>query len=238
MVKPLPLSAVLNELRVGAVKPLGGERWVSAIDKRCVGGPVEVRRQGLAGDAQADRRHHGGPDKALHHYPAEHYDYWRRYFPEQAHRFVPGGFGENLSTCGLTECNLHIGDVFRVGGALIQISQGRQPCWKLNLRFDVPKMARYVQQTRRTGWYWRVLRTGRMEVGDAMVLVARPEPAWSLDRVLRTLYVNTLDLEALEVLANMRALADGWRNLARRRLARKEVEAWHKRLETPGEASQ
>lgn len=174
--QPLIVTPLLF-LNIGRVKALGRHGLMSGIDKRPVAGPIQVTRMGLAGDDQADRRHHGGPDKALHHYPAEHYEYWRSELPGKATLFVNGGFGENLSTRGLTEATVCLGDVWRLGGALLQVSQGRQPCHRLNLRFDLPDMVERVRESGRSGWYYRVLEEGIAEPGDCLVL---------LDRILRS----------------------------------------------------
>lgn len=142
----IPLLA----LHVGRVAGLGRHAVQSGIDKRSCDGRVLVTRQGLAGDEQANRRHHGGTDKALHHYPAQHYAYWRAALPTRAARFVPGGFGENQVTVGVSEADVCLGDIFLLGSARVQIAQGRHPCVKLNLRFDVADMrkGRWPRATR------------------------------------------------------------------------------------------
>ncbi|MFO7307448.1 MAG: MOSC domain-containing protein [Pseudomonadota bacterium] len=215
----------------GKAVPYAREGTFSAIDKRRLDGPVEIRAMGLAGDEQADRRNHGGLDKAVHHYPAEHYDAWAGegidmsvFLPQRA------AFGENLRTRGLVEADVCIDDVFRVGTALLQVSQARQPCWKLNHRFDRKDMARRVQQSGRTGWYYRVLEPGLVTPGDRMELVERQQPRWPLSRVLHVLYVDVLDREALAELARLPRLPASWKALATRRLERGEVEDWSRRL--------
>nr|WP_268885134.1 MOSC domain-containing protein [Iodidimonas gelatinilytica] len=145
----------------------------------------------------------------------------------------PGAFGENISTVGLIESQICIGDIFHMGTALVQVSQGRQPCWRLNERFSMPAMARRVQETGRTGWYYRVLEDGDVTVGDRLVLVERPLPDWSLSRILQVLYRDTDNKSALSALADMELLADSWRSLARKRLERGGVEDWAQRLNTP-----
>ena len=122
-----PVETPLLSLHIGRARVFGPKGEPSAIHKLPVHGPLRLTRLGLAGDDQADARHHGGPDKALHHYPREHYAAWRDALPEQAALFVPGGFGENLSTHSLREDNVCVGDVFKLGGAVAQISQGRKP---------------------------------------------------------------------------------------------------------------
>src|SRR5690606_20539649 len=122
-----------------------------------------LTKTGLCGDEQADLTVHGGTDKALHHYAADHYQVWQAIFPDIAERFVPGGFGENLSTTGIDEETLCIGDVIRIGEAVVQITQGRQPCWKLSAHIGRDDMAARFQKSGRTGWYYRILQEGFIE---------------------------------------------------------------------------
>ncbi len=223
---------VLIELRAGRIAPFGPGDVPSAIDKQpLVAGIVDVN--GLHGDEQADTRHHGGEQKALHHYAAEHYPLWRAWLPARAGRFVPGAFGENLVTIGMTEDTVCVGDVYRLGGATLQVSQGRQPCWKLNRRFGVPDMARRVQDSGLTGWYYRVLEPGAIAAGDRFALRERPHPDWTLARLHRVLYQDCLNREALTAIAALAQLSVGWRALVERRLDGGVVEDWSRRLTTP-----
>ncbi|QOT78238.1 MOSC domain-containing protein [Cupriavidus basilensis] len=227
----IPIGCVL----LGTVRPFGPKGVPSGIDKQAVDGAVRVTVLGLAGDGQGDPRHHGGPEKAIHHYAFDHYPAWREELSPlstQAAEVLarPGAFGENVSTAGLTEADVCIGDRFRLGGALVEVSQARQPCWKLNHRFGHAGMARAVQQSLRTGWYYRVLEEGGLARGDSLVLVERPYPDWSLRRLLHVLYVDRLDADALFAMAALPALAENWRKLARQRLERREVEDMERRL--------
>lgn len=221
-----PLFAVL----AGRIEPFGGDGQPSAIRKQPVAGRLQVGEMGLTLDAQADRRNHGGVDKALHHYPREHYTVWRTELPDQASLFETGGFGENLSTEGLAEADVCVGDLFRVGGALIQISQGRSPCWKLNVRFSVEDMARRVQACGRTGWYYRVQEPGEIGAGDVISLVERPCPEWTVARVHQALYGDVPDKNSLAALAVLPQLAQGWRDKASKRLGEGQSEDWTHRL--------
>jgi MOSC domain-containing protein YiiM len=221
------------ELRIGRISPLGPGGVPSGIDKLPVSGSVMADSLGLAGDAQGDPKHHGGPDKAIHAYPASHYRLWAQDLPAMAARFCPGGFGENLVVEGATDRDICLGDHWRIGGALLKVSQSRQPCWKLNLRFDVADMARRVQTSGRTGWYFRVLEPGQMEAGTTASLALRPHPEWPLTRVARLLYHDALDLDALAALADLPGLPEGWRRLAMRRIENGAVEDWTRRLDTP-----
>ena len=225
----------LDALLVGTAAPFGPAGKTSAIAKRPVDGPLLLGPEGFQGDEQADRRVHGGPDKAVHHYPRDHYAAWRDdLHPAPAVLDTPGAFGENLSTTGLTEADICIGDIWRLGRAVLQVAQGRQPCWKLNHRFGVRDMARRVQTTGRTGWYYRVLEPGPVAPGDALTLIDRPHADWPLTRLLRVLYVDTLDHAALEAMVAMTVLAPSWRTLAGNRLARGAVEDWNRRLNDGG----
>lgn len=223
----------IDAVHVGSVGALGPKGVPSGIDKRPVTGPVALTVAGLQGDEHGDARHHGGPEKALHLYPTDHYATWRRELPDVAERFVAGGFGENLVVGGIAEADVCIGDAFRAGGALIEVSQGRQPCWRLNLRFGIGDMARRVQASGRTGWYFRVLEPGQLAAGTILRLAKRPNPDWTLRRVHHLLYRNTLDLEALAEFAALPGLSPSWQELARRRLERRSVEDWDRRVGTP-----
>ena len=230
----IELRAPLCSVHAGHARPFGPRGQLSAIDKHPLRGVVGVTRNGLAGDEQGDTRHHGGLEKALHHYPFEHYKAWREEFlgfsPVQ---MAAGGFGENFSTIGLTETNVCIGDIFVLSDAVLQVSQGRQPCWKLNVRFGRGDMAKLVQTSGRTGWYYRVLQEGSVTAGDILTLRERPQPDWPLRRVIEILYQRLLDRSALKHLADMDCLAESWRRLFRRRLETGQIEDWSSRIAIP-----
>jgi len=174
----------------GTARPfLGAE--TSAIIKRPQEGPVQIHAEGLAPDEQADRRVHGGPEMALHLYPLDHHDWWRGQIGDHPALDEPGGFGSNLAVRGLTEEDVHIGDRFRCGpkdtGALIEVSQPRQPCWKIEHRFGHKGMVAGIIRTGRAGWYFRVLEPGEVAAGDALERVALGAAAWSVARVFDVL---------------------------------------------------
>ncbi|HEY8126716.1 MAG TPA: MOSC domain-containing protein [Methylocystis sp.] len=202
----------------------------SAIRKSPLAPPWRIEAEGLVGDRQADRRHHGGPEKALHHYPREHYDAWRADAPELANEFVAPAFGENISTLGLTENLVCVGDVFALGGARLQVSQGRQPCLTLNFRFGRRDMARRTQETMRCGWYYRVLEGGEARPGDPLRLIERLRPEWPLARLFALLYDRTQAYDELAEMAALPELAPRWRELARKRIESRRVENWTRRL--------
>ncbi|WP_425480177.1 MOSC domain-containing protein [Xanthomonas cassavae] len=230
MTAQMPSSTPIDSVAIGVARDFSRPGTRSAIDKRAVPGPVRVGIDGLDGDEQGDRRVHGGPDKAIHHYPREHYAAWRSELGAHALLESAGAFGENLSTVGLTEADICLGDRFALGTAVVEVSQVRQPCWKLSDRFGVRDMARRVQDTGRTGWYYRVLQPGAVTAGDILALQARPHPHWSLSRLQQLLYARAVDETAITEVLTL-PLVPSWRILFERRLQRSQVESWSKRLD-------
>jgi len=217
---------------VGRAVPWSRPGSFSAIAKTAVAGSVAVGPEGMQGDEHGDPRVHGGVDKAVHLYAFEHYEAWRAELGALPVLELPGAFGENLSTTGLAEGEVCLGDRIRVGTVLLEVTQSRQPCWKLNDRFGVPDMARRVQDTMRSGWYCRVLETGSLQAGNAIELVERPHPEWPLSRLMAMLYLKGLDRDLL-TRARALPLVPSWQRLIDRRLAEGNVEDWSARLEGP-----
>lgn len=217
-------------LCTGQVAPLGPRGVASGIVKHQVHQALMLSSLGLEGDAQGDTIKHGGPEKAVHHYPFEHYGAWREDLGEHDLLMAPGAFGENLSTMRLTEDVVAIGDVFALGAAVVEVSQGRQPCWRLNERFGRKTMSREVQNTGRTGWYYRVLQEGLVKPEDTLILLDRKAPEWTIQRIWKTFYVDTFNLKELKAITELSWLAEGWRSYASRRLESGRVEDWGRRL--------
>lgn len=166
----------------------GKEPWTSGIMKSAVSGQVRVGRLNLDGDEQADLIHHGGPDKAVLVYPVVHYGWWRDEFPSID--WQPGTFGENLTIEGAMENVVCIGDVFELGSCKLQVSQPRQPCWKLSRRWGLPKLAVRVQQTGRTGWYLRVIDEGMIGSSETMKLIERNHPQWTIAKANAVMFAK------------------------------------------------
>ncbi len=222
----------VDALLTGKAQPYARPGIRSGIDKRPRTETVHIGELGIAGDEQGDPRVHGGIDKAVHHYAFDHYPAWREALGDLPVLQQPGAFGENLSTLTLTEATVCLGDRFRLGAALLEVSQGRQPCWKLNARFGVPDMARRVQSSGRSGWYYRVLQPGPARSGDCLALVERPYPDWPLARLGQLLFARVLDPARLEPALAL-PLVPSWRKLIERRLQQNAVEDWSKRLDGP-----
>ena len=227
-----PDAVRIDALLAGCARPYTRPGSRSAIDKHPLTDIVAIGELGLAGDEQGDPRVHGGPDKAIHHYAFDHYAAWRDELGALPLLRAPGAFGENVGTRGLDEANVCLGDRFRLGSALVEVSQGRQPCWKLDDRFGAPGMARRVQASGRTGWYYRVLEPGLARAGDLLRPVARPHPEWPLRRLNRLLFDRVLSAAALEPALRL-PLVPSWRKLVERRLQSGGAEDWRRRIDGP-----
>lgn len=214
------ITSRIDALLIGTPQPFHPVRGTSSMARTPTDQPVALGQFGFAGDAVADPTVHGGPDKAVHFYPAEHYAAWRADIGDHPRLSAPGGFGENLSAAGLTEDRICIGDRFRIGTALVEVAQGRQPCWKLDHHFARPAMAADVIRTGRGGLYFRVIASGMVAAGDAIEQVERGAADWSVARVFHLLigggHKSAAGQAALADLAALPALAENWRARAAR----------------------
>jgi len=187
------------------------EPFTTGIYKQPIFGRIHLATENLDGDGQGDLSVHGGPDKAVCVYAAEHYPLWREELglPECG----PSWCGENFSVEGQNETGVCIGDTYRVGTAVVQISQPRAPCWKLGRRWNRLDMPRLVLASGRTGWYLRVLEPGDVGCGDTLTLVERPFPQWTIDAVNAVAYSRgrRVNVAAARELARCPVLAKGWR---------------------------
>jgi len=206
------VSPIVDCVLTGKIQPFGPKGELSGYVKAPVGGPVKLTKFGLIEDHQADEKHHGGVDKALFHYPADHYRVWQSERPElTSYLCKAGAFGENMSSIGITETDVCIGDQFKVGSAIVEISQGRQPCWKLGHFFDDASMVKAVVDTGRGGWYYRVLGEGRFYIGDEFELLDRPNPMLSVKKVFDVLVARNKDIDTLSHLVDLETLSSSWR---------------------------
>ncbi len=194
----------------GTARPFNGAE-LSAIQKRPQEGPVQIHAEGLAPDEQADRRVHGGPEMALHLYPLDHHTWWRGEIGDHPLLDAPGGFGSNLALRGLTEDQVHIGDRFACGTALIEISQPRQPCWKIEHRFGHKGMVAAIVRSGRCGWYFRVIEAGEVAAGESLERVSIGAADWSVARVFRALVAGKATPEERAALADLAPLTPNLR---------------------------
>jgi MOSC domain-containing protein YiiM len=190
----------------------------SAIIKSVVEGPVSISFLGVGGDMQADLTVHGGPDKALHLYSSDHYRHWANVLGQHDALQKPGAFGENLCVAGLVETDIWLGDQFRLGGALIEVSMGRQPCWKLDARFGVKGVMAHMVQSGRCGAYFRVIEEGVARADDGLIRERRGDADWPVSRLFAGLIsgqakLNQADLAAL---AHNPLLGKSWQERAQK----------------------
>lgn len=219
------MHSILLSIQVGLPQQFGMEGatdpldrpWTTGFYKQPVIDLVRLGVTNLDGDGQADLVHHGGLDKAVLACSATHYSDWRR---KLANPMLPfGAFGENFTVEGLTEADVCIGDIWNVGdGATVQVSQPRQPCWKLARRWRIKTLALQVQETGHTGWYFRVLAEGVVTTGMPLVLVERPHPAWTVGRANRIMHTDRDDRQAAAELAAIPELAASWKTTLLRRV--------------------
>jgi MOSC domain-containing protein YiiM len=182
--------------------------WVSAIIKEPVSGPVWLATTNLAGDRQGNPAVHGGPDKAALAYGAGHYPLWRS---ELGRELPHGAFGENLTIEGLDEESVCIGDIFEAGEAIVEVSQPRQPCWKIARRWGIKELTAMVADNGRTGWYLRVLREGHLEAGQPVRPSERPHPEWPVMRATRVMQNRRREMAPANELAQLPELSEAWK---------------------------
>lgn len=182
---------------------------VSGIAKSPLEGIVRIGPRGIEKDEQVDRQHHGYPAMALHHYPHENYAWLRQHFGEFSRLDRPGSMGENISTTGLTEHDVHIGDRFRLGTALIEVTQPRQPCSTIEQHLVAKGIVKGLVAASRSGWFYRVLESGQAEAGDELDRVEQGDPAWTCARACLAVYGSFRAPDAeLRELANVPRVSD------------------------------
>ena len=181
----------------------------TAIFKEPVAGAVPIRELNLAGDQQADLIVHGGPEKAVYAYPAEHYEYWRKQLSDGSLSW--GAFGENLTTEGLWEDKLGIGDILRVGFAILQITQPRMPCYKLELRFNRNDMIKRFLMSGRSGFYLSAIEPGDVGAESRVEILDRDPDYVTVSDIVRLYLGQTRDPELLQRATNVSSLPENWR---------------------------
>ena len=193
-----------------------GKLVTTGIFKEPVNAPVMLRTLNLDGDGQADLTVHGGVTKAVYVYPSEHYGYWRVELPGVD--LAWGMFGENLTTEGLLEEGVYIGDRFRVGETEVMVTEPRMPCYKLGLKFGRADIIKRFLASRRTGFYFSVVRGGMVGAGDAIELIGRAQQEISVADITRLYAFEKNDLKSLRRATEVEALPDNWKGYFRHQL--------------------
>jgi len=232
----LTVQGVIVQVAVGMPQQYGSpeatdpmdQPWETGFFKQPAAEAVRLNRLGFEGDGVADPVHHGGMDKAVLCYAAQHYPLWRQEFQQMeaiaehfpVEQFGEGAFGENLTVSGLSEEKVCLGDVYQVGTAKIQVSQPRQPCWKLGRRWRLKQLTALAVSTGRMGWYVRVIEEGDISAGQAMTLLERTLEDWPIARLNELFYRDRSNLEDAQQMADCDVLADAWRDEFRKRIAK------------------
>ena len=193
-----------------------GEPVSTGIFKEPVTGRVMLRTLNLEGDRQADLSVHGGLSKAVYVYPSEHYDYWQNELPQM--KLPWGMFGENFTTAGLFESALDIGDKFRVGSAIVMVTEPRMPCYKLGIRFGRSDIIKRFLKSERTGLYFAVVQEGEVGAGDTIELIERSKRSVSVSDITRLYTTEKNNVELLRRATDVEALPEGWRSYFQDRL--------------------
>lgn len=187
-----------------------GKPVETGIYKTPVRGPIMVRTLGLEGDRQADLKHHGGESKAVYAYPVEHYPFWQDRLGGESLPY--GSFGENLSVRGLLESDVCIGDAYRVGSAVLEVTQPRVPCFKLDMCMGRPGVVRQFLHSGLTGFYFRVLQEGSIEAGTTIERLQRRPQALSVSAMHRLRHFERDNLSLVRRALENPALSPSWRD--------------------------
>lgn len=211
-----------------AKKTFDEKQWETGFYKSKVEGTVRATRTGLFGDGQADLKVHGGPDKAVCVYPSEHFPFWRDEHGLQMHA---GAFGENFTSEGLREGDVCIGDKFDAAGTVFEVSQPRQPCWKLARRWGLKKLPLHVQESGRTGWYFRVVVEGDVFAPTTLTLIERPNESWTIARCNEIMHKDKANLDLAAELSKVVGLSESWRTNLSKRASKAVLNTERERLE-------
>ena len=193
-----------------------GEPVSTGIFKEPVAGRVILRTLNLDGDRQADLSVHGGPSKAVYVYPSEHYEYWKHELPEM--KLPWGMFGENFTSAGLFESELNIGDKFRVGSAVVMVTEPRMPCYKLGIKFGRPDIVKRFLASERTGFYFAVLQESEVGVGDPIELIEGNKHSVQVSDITRLYTREKHNIGLLRRAIEVEALPESWKSYFQHRL--------------------
>ncbi|MDF9463921.1 MOSC domain-containing protein [Bacillus thuringiensis] len=212
----------LLSLNIGLPKEVtyGGKVIHTGINKKQVKEPVYLSFVKFNGDGQADLVHHGGVDKAVCVYTGDHYPYWEK---ELNQDFVYGAFGENITVSGMREEDVCIGDTFELGEAIVQVTQPRQPCFKLAKKYNIPKLPLYFQETGYTGFYFRVLKEGWVSSVDTLKRLQSDPKGVSVAFANRIMHKEKQNIEGVKRILEVNALSNSWRKSFEKRISGEEI---------------
>ncbi len=188
------------------------EQWTTSFNKKPIKDWVKVTAAGITGDEQFDKKNHGGIDKAVLIYSADHFDYWQNQLGVPA--IAPGAFGENLTVSGMDEATVCLGDRLSIHDVLLEVSQPRQPCWKLARHWHLPELPKRVVQSGFCGWYCRVIKNGRIKPEAPIARIANPHPEWPVRRAHQVFHQSPANPAELKELLSLAVLSNAWKTSA------------------------
>jgi MOSC domain-containing protein YiiM len=187
-----------------------GQKVTTGIFKKSIDGRIMLRALNLDGDKQADLTVHGGPDKAAYAYPIEHYEFWRKVYPDME---MPNGmFGENFTIEGLMESEVSLGDSFEIGSSKVIATQPRMPCYKLGVRFGRMDILKKFLASGRSGIYFKVLEEGEVGAGDPIIQIKKDTNRVGITDIVRLYSSDREDIEMMRRAVKVEALPEGWRD--------------------------
>lgn len=204
------LMSTVTALYSGSVQFLEPDGDKTGIFKK----PIEtadIDLNGIIGDVQVDRRYHGGPEKALHQFAVSSYDRIVERFSSLETIAIAGSIGENITSDELDDSGVCIGDIYNIGNVMVQVSQPRSPCWKINRKFDESLLAKFITRQSISGWYYRVLEPGKISVGDVIDLITRDPKSMSVKRMMQIRFQHRPDLDELSRAIECPGLSHQWR---------------------------
>ena len=187
-----------------------GQRVVTGIFKEPIEGRIILRTLNLDGDKQADLTVHGGPDKAGYAYPIEHYEFWRKVYPDM--KMSNGMLGENFTTEGLMEADVNVGDIFRIGSSKVIATQPRMPCYKLGVKFGRMDVLKKFLASGRSGIYFKVLEEGEVGAGDSIIQIKKDTNRVSISDIVRLYASDRENIKLMRRAVKVEALPDGWKD--------------------------
>ncbi|MCV2886617.1 MOSC domain-containing protein [Aestuariibacter sp. AA17] len=211
----------ITGLFAGSLRPLGPQGKKSGIYKSPIQ-EAQVNELGMTNDIQADKRFHGGPEKALHQYALSGYEALMKRYPLFHKRFCPGAIGENISSTDMRDDNVFIGDIYQLGDIKVQVSSPRKPCWKIGAKLEVPDIEAFIEEKGITGWYYRVLENGTMRIGDTITLIERPNPSLSVKRFVTLMNGVDASIDNLRQALEAGGLDPEWKSRIQRRISSKQ----------------
>jgi MOSC domain-containing protein YiiM len=218
------LNIILESVNIGAITELNHANGTvkSGIFKTPTKQMITIAHSGINGDSQADLKAHGGPDKVVCVYPSEHHDWWNK---ELNINFLPGHAGENFTTKGITEKNVCIGDQYKVGTTILEVSQPRQPCYKLAARHGNKAIAKKVQQAGKTGFYFRCIEAGNVQAGEEIKLINRPNPKFTIEVANILMHIDQLNTEQMNSFIKLNELSNSWKQYFTKRIQTMHIDS-------------